>query len=172
MAKMLCRPYVCPSSGFGHSDNNRRRQHEYDQAGDAMIASFVIPGPPFGKPRPRHSGHATYRTKPDKQYELKVRAAWRDAGSPTFGAAPVAVVIDAYAPLPVSRPKRIAREPYVLKPDADNIAKAVTDPLNGLAWDDDSQVTHLMVTKHDRARDEEPRVVVTISQIGADTHAH
>lgn len=137
-----------------------------------MRASLTIPGPPFGKPRPRHSAHATYRTKPDKQYELKVRAAWRDAGSPTFGDSPLAVVIDAYAPLPPSRPKRITREPYVLKPDVDNIAKAVTDPLNGLAWDDDSQVTRLIVTKHDRARGETPRVVVTISQIGAYTDAN
>lgn len=133
-----------------------------------MIATVTIPGDPFGKPRPRHAGRGTYRTKADKQYELRVRAAWRDAGSPAFGSAPVSVRVDAYAPLPTSRPKRVHAEPYVIKPDADNIAKAVTDPLNKLAWDDDSQITALVVIKHDRMRDIEPHVTVTITQIGDD----
>ena len=34
-----------------------------------------------------------------------------------------------------------------MKPDCDNIAKAVLDALNGLAYKDDSQVTELTVRK-------------------------
>ena len=34
------------------------------------------------------------------------------------------------------------------KPDIDNIAKAVLDALNGVAYGDDNQVTALEVSKH------------------------
>ena len=37
--------------------------------------------------------------------------------------------------------------PCTIKPDCDNIAKIVLDALNGLAYDDDSQVTELEVHK-------------------------
>lgn len=130
---------------------------------DATIATITVPGEPFGKPRPRHGGHGTYRTKRDVQYELRVREAWRAAGSPSFGAAPVSVTVDAWDVLPKSAPRRMASRPYALKPDADNIAKAVTDPLNGCAWEDDKQIVRLTVTKHDQRRDTVPRVVVTVT---------
>lgn len=135
------------------------------------MAVIIIPGEPFGKPRPRfraasHGG--TYRTTKDIAYEHAVRAAWVDAGSPVFGSGPVAVVIDAWMSLPKSRPKRITSEPYTSKPDTDNIAKACTDPLNGYAWNDDSQITFLTVIKHDKERDIQPHVTMTITQIGDD----
>lgn len=38
-------------------------------------------------------------------------------------------------------------EPYTHKPDADNVAKAVLDALNGLAYEDDSQVQELVIIK-------------------------
>ncbi|MEX5590971.1 RusA family crossover junction endodeoxyribonuclease, partial [Pseudomonas urmiensis] len=48
------------------------------------------------------------------------------------------------------------------KPDADNIAKAVTDALNGLAYKDDSQIVILSVYKQ---YGETPQVGVTINTI-------
>lgn len=48
------------------------------------------------------------------------------------------------------------------KPDADNDAKLVLDALNGVAWDDDQQVTDLHVIKRDRTRGTAPRMLVTI----------
>ena len=47
------------------------------------------------------------------------------------------------------------------KPDADNIAKAVCDALNGIACKDDSQVVDLTVRKH---YSKFPRVQVFISE--------
>lgn len=36
---------------------------------------------------------------------------------------------------------------YMHKPDADNIAKIVLDGLNSIAYDDDNQITELIVKK-------------------------
>lgn len=64
----------------------------------------------------------------------------------------VSVRIDVFRALPDSRPKRVASEPDTVTPDADNIAKAVLDGLNGIAYEDDKQVVELHVYKHDRVR--------------------
>ena len=47
------------------------------------------------------------------------------------------------------------------KPDADNIAKIVLDALNGVAYEDDSQVINLSVQKR---YSEEARVFVHIEE--------
>ena len=41
---------------------------------------------------------------------------------------------------------------------------SVLDALNGIAWDDDSQVTELLVRKYPRGRDPE-RIVVSVSRL-------
>ena len=48
-----------------------------------------------------------------------------------------------------------------IKPDLDNIAKAVLDGLNGLAFDDDKQVVSLKVSKR---YDHEARIEVEIRE--------
>ena len=68
--------------------------------------------------------------------------------------AKVTLVIDAYLPPPKRWPKYLPKWlkpiiPFVVTPDADNIAKLM-DGLNGIAWVDDAQVTRLVVNKHDR----------------------
>lgn len=50
----------------------------------------------------------------------------------------------------------------IKKPDADNIAKIVLDALNGLAYEDDKQVTGLLVTKK---YSEQAKVIVEISEV-------
>lgn len=45
---------------------------------------------------------------------------------------PVILNVDAYRPLPESRPKRVLSEPDTYKPDSDNEGKLVMDALNGL----------------------------------------
>lgn len=52
--------------------------------------------------------------------------------------------------------------PDTQKPDADNDAKLVLDALNGVAWDDDQQVTDLHVIKRDRTRGATPQMLITI----------
>ncbi len=65
---------------------------------------------------------------------------------------PVSISIEVFGYLPKSRPKKIASEPNTFKPDVDNIAKLVMDALNGIAYEDDKQVTSLNVTKRERTR--------------------
>ena len=38
-------------------------------------------------------------------------------------------------------------KPYTKKPDADNLAKAILDALNGVAYPDDAQIVTLTVRK-------------------------
>lgn len=77
--------------------------------------------------------------------------------------APVILTVDAYRPLPESRPRRVRSEPDTYKPDADNEAKLVMDALNGLAWADDAQVVDLHVRKHPRARGQSARMDISIA---------
>ena len=121
---------------------------------DYMV--FTFHGTVKGKARPRFrsNGHA-YTSPGARDYENAIRAAWQYyTGGKSFGGAPVRVVIDVMRQLPKSRPRRVITEPDIYKPDADNIAKAVLDAIQGEggAFDDDSQVVELRVTKHDRAR--------------------
>lgn len=104
-----------------------------------------------GRPRFRSDGHI-YETPADRAYKKALRAAYVAQGGQNYGAAPVAVTILAFGELPKSKPKRMEAEPFVTKPDADNIAKAVLDALEGVAFDNDKQVTKLIVVKKDRRR--------------------
>ena len=66
---------------------------------------------------------------------------------------PVAINLVFGMPIPKSTPKsrKDAMIEGVIKhtkrPDVDNMAKAVLDALNGLAWADDSQIVRLSITK-------------------------
>lgn len=117
-------------------------------------------------PRPRHmrNGH-TYMPTEYTAYKRRVAEAYRAAGGEHMGAAPVAVTIDVMRELPGSRPKRVSAEPDTVRPDVDNIAKAVMDALNGVAYEDDSQVVSLSVLKCDRTRNP-TRMRVTVTEIG------
>lgn len=77
--------------------------------------------------------------------------------------APVILDVEAYRPLPESRPKRVYSEPDTYRPDADNEAKLVMDALNGLVWADDAQVVDLHVRKHPRARGQSARMDISIA---------
>jgi len=58
------------------------------------------------------------------------------------------------------------RYPHTSKPDIDNVAKAVMDALNKLAWIDDSQVSRLEVSKTVCAGDDVPHVVISVMELG------
>lgn len=106
-----------------------------------------------GKGRPRFVRATGRAYTPDKTAEAMaaIRAAWTDTTDERAPrGTPVSVTIMTTRPLPKSRPKKVKREADTVKPDADNIAKCVLDALNGVAWDDDTQVTRLSVLKLDR----------------------
>ena len=121
-----------------------------------MTLRFSIPGEPRGKGRPRFSasraGFVRVRTD-DKTaaYENLVKLAARQAGAQPIDG-PLAVQITAYF-VPAqswSKKRRAAALAGHEAPgrfDVDNIAKAVLDGLNGIAFADDKQVVALMICK-------------------------
>jgi Holliday junction resolvase RusA-like endonuclease len=51
---------------------------------------------------------------------------------------------------------------HTKKPDCDNMAKIVLDALNGIAFDDDSQITDLIVHKQ---YGESPNVEIELTEL-------
>jgi Holliday junction resolvase RusA-like endonuclease len=115
------------------------------------MLEFTIPIKPQGKARHRTRVVMIGRKPVAMQYaEQKAKAyeqAIRDAviaqyrGDPFDG--PLIVSIYAW----FRKPKSSRLVYPTVKPDADNIAKAVLDSLNGILWHDDKQVCHLYVHK-------------------------
>lgn len=120
-----------------------------------------IPGfTPRGMGRPRATvigGHArVYTPKRSAQAMDEIRAAairavaesaWILVERPY----PVQVEIVARFQIPSSWSKKRAASssgtPHTQRPDADNVAKMVLDALTGIAWQDDTQVSSLIVRK-------------------------
>ena len=118
-----------------------------------------------GKARHRNGRGHSYTPAPTREAEDAIRHEWcRVAyGAQAMPHVPVTVEIVTERRLPKSKAKGVESEPDTVRPDADNIAKLVLDALNGIAWADDSQVTHLEVRPQDRKRDTNERTVVTVS---------
>ena len=144
------------------------------QQSDSLL--IRINGMPQGKARPRFTkdGRA-YTPQKTRRYEEAVReAALLAAQAQGFVKhdkdTPLEACVTAWFPVPASWPKkkRAAALSGALyptgKPDADNIAKAVLDAANGIAFHDDRQIVSLTVRKRYTFRDDDsPRVVVHIA---------
>lgn len=138
-----------------------------------MIYSFVVPGKPQGKARPRFDSRrkVTYTPQKTKDYEELVRNSYLSCfmGMPPLKGALSAEII-VFFPIPKSAQK-LKRESMkngkikpTVKPDLDNIIKAVLDALNGYAYEDDATVVKIRAEKR---YSDEPRVkVVLIDESG------
>lgn len=71
---------------------------------------------------------------------------------------PLALVISVFQQLPESK-RRLGIQPFTLKPDIDNIIKAVMDGLNGVAFLDDKQVVFVSCKKNNRTNEIEGEYV-------------
>ena len=142
------------------------------------MLEIVVLGEPMGKQRPRATfvaGHATiYTPKKTQGYEARFASAYGEKypdEPPLQGA--IEVTIRAFfslskadfnskgEPNKKGTAKLKGEVVPTKKPDCDNIAKAVLDGLNGVAFQDDSQVTLLYIQKTYSLR---PRVEVQIMQ--------
>lgn len=131
---------------------------------------FAVPGTPVGKGRPKFSRRGNYTTTytPEKtvNFENLVKLSFMQAECKKLEGT-LSAVITACFPIPKSVSKKMRQqmeEGYELhskKPDADNIAKSVLDALNGIAFDDDSQVAVLSVIKRYAV---EPKTIVSIQE--------
>ena len=133
---------------------------------------FVVPGKPHGKARPRmtKSGH-TYTPKNTVDYEKQVQVCYitEHKGVKLEGAITAYITAIYGVPKSASKATRAAMLEGCIrptkKPDVDNIAKAILDSLNGLAYDDDSQVVRLSI---DKAYGIEPCVMVALNELKGD----
>ena len=176
-----------PVPYFGFQTCRQRLSHACRRKGEIIDSiTFTVPGQAEGKGRPRSTRARKKPFTPTKTllYERKVRSAFLARfleldGEPLkgeeslFGKSAIEAELTAFLPAP----KRLSRKMEWLidhgfarpkkKPDADNIAKAILDALNTLAYDDDAQVVDLHVRKR-FCRQGEEHVDVTLAAIGED----
>ena len=135
-----------------------------------MMYEFEVPGKITGKGRPRVNTNTAiaYTPAKTKEYEELIKQyfiiKYRKI-APLEGR--LAVTLKAYVGIPKSTSKKMKEEMLAgtisptKKPDIDNIAKVVLDALNKLAFQDDNQITKLVIEKEYA---EEEKIQVKIEQ--------
>lgn len=120
---------------------------------------FIVEGRVQPKQRPKvyrnkYTGKAHAITpRQTVEYEDKVKASYIDAEGIKFEGA-VEMVVNIYVEIPksVSKKKRaemlLNERPITKTGDIDNLFKAISDALNGLAYDDDSQIVDGYIHKY------------------------
>lgn len=109
---------------------------------------FKVPGKPQGKARPRVVGGHAYTPQKTKDFEQAVAWAFKAAGGKIMDGY-IKVTVTAFYEITKSTSKKnreLMERGIILptvKPDIDNVIKAVLDALNGIAYRDDNQVVQL-----------------------------
>lgn len=135
---------------------------------------FTIPGEPRGKGRPRFRKQngcnyvKPYTPEETANYENLIKVMYANTVGNAKLEGPLMVIIVAYFAIPQSKSKRVKEEMRsgevlpTVKFDVDNITKVVLDALNKIAFDDDKQVTRLVV---DKRYSDIPEVRVSITEL-------
>lgn len=116
------------------------------------MTTFVIPGKPFGKQRPRFSRKSGRAFTPAEtvSYERTVGSIAMQHFPATF-TGPVKLEVHAtFKPADSwSSRKKLAMvgRPHTQKPDLDNLVKGISDALNRIAFVDDSQIAEVVCSK-------------------------
>lgn len=130
--------------------------------------TFTIPGRPVPKARPRVvRGHA-YTPQSTLDYERTVQWCYKAyaQGRPPL-TVPCQIEMVFRFPIPAAARRKTMPDkikpgdPYTSRPDADNLAKAILDALNGLAFADDALVVSITARKEYG----EPSTTVTIKGV-------
>lgn len=144
----------------------------------AQEVTFTVPGEPVPQPRHRagvqkkgrRAGKAQLYLPDDHPVHTFKAAVALVAGQACRGrkvpaGGPVELTLVFVFPRPgylVWKKKAMPREVMTAKPDLDNLAKAVKDAMNGIAWADDAQVVRTVQEKWYAAGGEPARTVVTV----------
>ena len=126
---------------------------------------MIFPITPKPTPRPRVGKFGAYYPKEYQAYkdQLKQLAALickeKHEG-------PISMRIEFYMPIPASLSKKkkldLVDQWHIKKPDCDNLAKGVKDALEGIAYDNDSQVCELIIRKRYSTK---PRIEVDLWEL-------
>jgi Holliday junction resolvase RusA-like endonuclease len=127
---------------------------------------LTIQGEPVAKGRPRVCKWGTYTPAKTVNYETLIKEMFMvEHGEKLRGALRLFVI--AYFSIPKSASKK-NREKMIKweirptkKPDLDNIMKIVSDALNTLAYDDDSQIVSATIKKF---YSDEPRLFISVEE--------
>lgn len=112
---------------------------------------FPFEPKPKGRPRMTRRGRA-YTPKATHDYEKLVQDYYRENSSDYYECA-IKMSLTFYMPIPksISRKKRAMMESGEIRctthKDLDNMAKSLTDGLNGVAYEDDCLITELHIKK-------------------------
>lgn len=131
------------------------------------MISITIPGKPIAKKRPRFARRGkfvtTYNPQESEEGKWITIAMGQISGQLTDG--PILLKCWFEMPIPKSTSKTKAAGmvsgdiQHTKKPDLDNLCKWVKDCLNGVAWNDDSQVVKMVAAK---GYSQAPRTIVEI----------
>lgn len=135
--------------------------------------TITVPGEPVGKGRPRFSTNGgfarAYTPKKTAMFENLVRLEYENqCGYKYEDDSMLSLLVIAYFSIPKSASKKrkaMMQEGIIrptVKPDADNLVKAVADSLNGIAYRDDKQIVDCQVRKFYAAT---PKTVISIRSI-------
>jgi len=114
--------------------------------------SLFVPGIPVPLQRSRTAGGRHYLPARSRAYREAVQAAWMLAGRPSLGRSLFSMSVQFHG----------ARA----NADLDNLCKAVLDALNGLAFDDDSQLVCIAGAHKLAAGVAGPRAELTLWRAG------
>lgn len=134
------------------------------------MIKFTIPGTPQGKARVRVTRWGAYTPEKTVLYENLIKLIYQNKYKKIFfkNKEPLKMIIYAYFEPVKSTSKKLRQQMLgglvypTKKPDGDNIAKAICDALNNVAYADDTQVVDLRVVKE---YSEESRVEVRIGVV-------
>lgn len=132
-----------------------------------------VPGQPQGKGRARFARQGKFMRAytPEKTvaYEGLIALAGQqtmDGRERLSGAVELNIAAVFQMPKSWSKKRRLAAllspEWHTAKPDGDNVLKAVGDGLNGIVWNDDSQIARCSISK---AYGETPGLLVTVTPL-------
>jgi Holliday junction resolvase RusA-like endonuclease len=117
---------------------------------------FAVPGRPFPLRRHRTGKGIEYDPPENKAAKEHVAVCARAEGVRRISK-PQAIYLTCI--FVYQRPKKPKYDHPIGRPDIDNLVKLVLDALNRVAWDDDSQVTHIDAAKQ---YGDKPQTIVAI----------
>lgn len=133
------------------------------------MIKFIVEGKPTAKERPRFTHRRVYTPQKTVNYEQSVRIAYLQSDRVKFmNKEPLSIIITAFYPIRKSASKKLQRQMLegeirpTVKPDFDNVSKIICDSLNGIAYNDDSQIVDATIKKF---YSETPRVEVKICSL-------
>lgn len=135
----------------------------------SLLLDVTIPIAPVPKGRPRVTRHGTHTPSKTRHFERSaafyLRAAMGRAGLARVDR-PRLLQLEAVFILarPQRLPKNGHRRLHGVRPDLDNLLKSLKDAMDGVVMENDAQIVSLTAEKWYAASDEDPSIIVRLSE--------